>query len=188
LLVSWQLERLADEGTCVIQGPAWRCPIRMRCHSVGDGSTATGCPHSIGDGCTGSEVTERMCSAHLASQHYPGRASGRWAYAPRGRCRPFSRERGGGRTGAGSTVSRNDARHSAQCSYSVRDGRTVAGCPYSVGTGFPGGVRRSTWWGFPFDPGARGMSRHLMLRSGVQVRYRGSRGSLERDGDSLEGL
>jgi hypothetical protein len=41
---------------------------------------------------------------------------------------------------------------------------------------------------FPFDPGAHGVSGHLMLRSGEQVRCRGSRGSLERGGDSLEGL
>jgi hypothetical protein len=129
-----------------------------------------------------------MCFAQLTSQHYPGRASGRWAYAPHGVVVPFRGVRRGGRTGAGITVSRDDARHFAQCSYSVGDGRTTAGCPYSVETGFPGGVRRSTWWGFPFDPGARGMSRHLMLRSGEQVRCRGSRGSLERDGDSLEGL
>jgi hypothetical protein len=39
-----------------------------------------------------------------------------------------------------------------------------------------------------FDPGARGVSGHFMLRSGEQVRCRGPRGSLERGGGSLEGL
>jgi hypothetical protein len=39
-----------------------------------------------------------------------------------------------------------------------------------------------------FDPGARGVSGHLMLRSGEQVRCRGPRGSLERGGDPLERL
>jgi hypothetical protein len=41
---------------------------------------------------------------------------------------------------------------------------------------------------FPFDPGACSVSGHLMLRSGEQVRCHGSRGSLERGGDSLERL
>jgi hypothetical protein len=69
-----------------------------------------------------------------------------------------------------------------------------------AGIRFPGGVRGPTWQGFAFDPGARSMSEHLMLRSGKWVRGHepaepsseaeirpSGRIALERGGDSLEG-
>jgi hypothetical protein len=43
------------------------------------------------------------------------------------------------------------------------------------------------WRGFAFDPGARVVSEHLMLRSGEWVRERRTRESLERGGDPPEG-
>jgi hypothetical protein len=46
---------------------------------------------------------------------------------------PFRGARRGGRTGAGSTVLRNDIGHSAQHPHSAGDGRTVAGCQHNAG-------------------------------------------------------
>jgi hypothetical protein len=46
--------------------------------------------HRAWDGRTESEVTGGTCSTHPASRHRPRRVSGWWAYAPRGRRRPFS--------------------------------------------------------------------------------------------------
>jgi hypothetical protein len=43
----------------------------------------------------------------------------------------------------------------------------------SAGIGFPGGVKGPAWRGFVLDPGARGVSEHLMLRSGEWVRRHG---------------
>jgi hypothetical protein len=56
-----------------------------------------------------------------------------------------------------------------------------------AGIRFPGCVRRSTWRGFAFDPGARGASEHLMPWSGGAGGASRAEGGLERSGDSPEG-
>jgi hypothetical protein len=53
--------------------------------------------------------------------------------------------------------------------HSAGDDCIVAGCSNSVGAGFPSCVSRSTWRGCAFDPGAHGVSEHLMSRPGEQV-------------------
>jgi hypothetical protein len=128
--------------------------------------------HRAGDGHTGSEVMEKTCSAHPASRRRPGRAPGWWAYAPRGRRCPFSRGAALRKDGSGWHSVDN---HPAQHLYSAGDSRTVADCLNNAGVGFPSCISRSAWRGFAFDLGFRGVSEHLTLRSGEQVRRRGLR-------------
>jgi hypothetical protein len=66
----------------------------------------------------------------------------------------------GGRTGAGSTVPGNDTSQFSQHPHSVGDGRTAPGPDSRVAS------RNQRGEDSPFDPGARGMTGHLMLRSG----------------------
>jgi hypothetical protein len=94
------------------------------------------CPgwwHSDGDGCTGPEVTEEMRSIILMSWRRPGLAPGQWSYTFRGRHRPFSRVRHGGRTVVGSIVPRSDTGHPAQYPHNIGDGCTSAGWSNSAG-------------------------------------------------------
>jgi hypothetical protein len=70
--------------------------------------------HSAGDGHTREEVTEKMCSAHLASSHRPGRPLGHHSYALEGVLMLSRGAQHGGRTRAGSTVLGNDPGLSAQ--------------------------------------------------------------------------
>jgi hypothetical protein len=62
--------------------------------------------------------------------------------------------------------------------HSIGDGCIVVGRSKSAEVRFPSCVSRSVWRGFAFDPGAHGVSEHLMPRSGEQVRRREMREAL----------
>jgi hypothetical protein len=174
-----QFEGLADGGACATQGPAWRRSIRTRIHNVEDGPTVLGMgaqgwgwPHMVGSG--GEDVLclpcvtapswmsiglVVVCSSRASLSLFEG------CVMEEGR-------------GAGGTSLGNDTSHPAQHPHNNGDGCILVGCSNSARAGFPSCVSRSTWRGFAFDPGTRGMSEHLMPRSGEQVRHCGLREAL----------
>jgi hypothetical protein len=88
----------------------------------------------------------------------------------------------------GSTVPRSDTSNPAQHSHNTGSGCTAAGWSNSAGIGFPGCVRGSSWKGFSFDSGTRGVSGALKALVGGAGGASRVEGGFERGGDSLEGL
>jgi hypothetical protein len=132
-------------------------------------------------------VTEETRSTGPTSRRHPVWAQGRRPYPFRGFCRPLSR--GGARRPYGS------GRHSVteltpalpHCSPTV-PGLASRGGLAEQRRGYDSQAVSEGRRGedSPLTPGARGVSEHLMLRSGEWARGLWTRETLERGGDSLD--
>jgi hypothetical protein len=181
-------EGLANGGVCATQGLAWRCPIGTGLYSTGDGSTM---PGMVAQGWgwmhrVGGDREDVLCSPHITTLSWASIGSV-GVHSTRASSSLFegcNTEEGRERVAQCQKMSPTTPHNTRIMPVMAAQQRAVRTAPVPDSQAASGDQRGGDSL---FDPGARGVSGNLMLRSGEQVRCCGPRGSLKRGRDLIKG-